>query len=62
MVADCTTDVKASVAEPDGELAFQPLTSSAASTDPRPVARLYVAPSALNPPTPGTALFPDGVV
>ena len=40
MVVDCTTDVKASVATSDGELVFQPFTSSAPSTDPRPVARL----------------------
>jgi hypothetical protein len=61
MVADCTSDIKASVAELDVELVFQPLTSNAPSTDPRPVARLYVAPSALNPSTPGTVLLPDGV-
>ena len=40
IVADCTTDNKASVAEPEVQLGFQPSTSSAPSTDPRPVARL----------------------
>ena len=39
----------------------QPFTSNAPSTDPSPVARLYSAPSAVNPATPGTLLFPDGV-
>ena len=38
----------------------QSLTSNAPSTDPRPVARLY-SPLAVNPVTPGTLLFPDGV-
>jgi hypothetical protein len=37
------------------------LTSREPSTDPNPVASLYVAPLAVNPITPGTLLFPDGV-
>jgi hypothetical protein len=36
-------------------------TSIAPSTEPSPVARLYVPPLAVNPVTPGTLLFPDGV-
>ena len=36
-------------------------TSTAPSTDPSPVARLYSPPLAVNPVTPGTLLFPDGV-
>jgi len=36
-------------------------TSAAPSTDPSPVARLYVPPLAVNPATPGTPLFPEGV-
>jgi hypothetical protein len=45
------------------ELAADPhsLTISEALTDPRPVARLYVAPEAVKPVTPGTLLFPEGV-
>jgi hypothetical protein len=39
----------------------QLLTSTAPSTDPSPVARLYSPPLAVNPVTPGTLLFPDGV-
>src|SRR5580698_8373003 len=37
------------------------LTSTAPSTDPRPVARLYSPPLAANPVTPGTLLLPEGV-
>src|SRR5580692_2723476 len=37
------------------------LTSTAPSTDPSPVARLYSPPLAVNPVTPGTLLFPEGV-
>lgn len=40
MVVDCTTDVKERVGGSDGAPEFQPLTSTAPSTDPRPVARL----------------------
>jgi len=40
---------------------LQLLTSNAASTDPRPVAMLYVAPVAGYPATPGTLLSPEGV-
>jgi hypothetical protein len=36
-------------------------TSNEPSTDPRPVARLYGAPLAVNPFTPGTLLLPEGV-
>jgi hypothetical protein len=36
-------------------------TSSAPSTEPNPVARLYVPLLAVNPVTPGTLLFPVGV-
>ena len=36
-------------------------TSTAPSTDPSPVARLYSPPLAVNPVTPGTLLFPEGV-
>ena len=39
----------------------QSFTSSAPFTEPRPVARLYAAPVAVNPLTPGTLLFPEGV-
>jgi hypothetical protein len=39
----------------------QPLTNSAPSTEPRPVARLYVAPLAIKPVTPGTLFDPEGV-
>jgi hypothetical protein len=35
--------------------------SAAASTEPRPVARLYCAPLAVNPVWPGTLLLPEGV-
>lgn len=40
---------------------LQALTSSAPSTEPSPVARLNAPPLAVNPVTPGTLLFPDGV-
>lgn len=36
-------------------------TNTAPSTDPSPVARLYVPPLAVNPVTPGTPLLPEGV-
>jgi hypothetical protein len=39
----------------------QSFTSAAPSTEPSPVARLYVPPLAVNPATPGTLLFPEGV-
>jgi len=39
----------------------QTLTSTAPSTDPNPVARLYEAPLALKPVTPGTVLLPERV-
>jgi hypothetical protein len=39
----------------------QLFTSNAPSTDPNPVARLYGPPLAVNPVTPGTVLFPEGV-
>ena len=35
--------------------------SAAASTEPKPVARLYCAPLAVNPVSPGTLLLPEGV-
>lgn len=35
--------------------------SAAASTEPKPVARLYCAPLAVNPVWPGTLLLPEGV-
>ena len=38
-----------------------PSTSRLASTEPRPVARLYAAPLAMKPMTPGTELLPVGV-
>lgn len=41
--------------------AAQLLSSTAPSTDPSPVARLYAAPLAVNPGTPGTLLLPEGV-
>ena len=45
---------------------LDPLPHSAASTvpstEPRPVARLYDAPLAVKPVTPGTLLLPEGVV
>jgi hypothetical protein len=37
------------------------LTSTLASTEPRPVARLNAAPEAVKPVTPGTELLPLGV-
>ena len=40
---------------------FHSLTSTAPSTEPSPVARLYAAPPAVNPVTPGTLLFPNCV-
>jgi hypothetical protein len=45
--------------QPDGgvTLSFQWLTSSSASTEPRPLAASYPGP-ALKPATPGTELFP----
>lgn len=39
----------------------QALASAAASTEPKPVARLYCAPLAVNPVWPGTLLLPEGV-
>lgn len=39
----------------------QSFTSITPSTDPRPVARLYVPPLAVYPVTPETLLFPEGV-
>jgi hypothetical protein len=39
----------------------QSFTSTAPSTDPSPVPRLYVPPLAVNPVTPGTLLLPEGV-
>jgi hypothetical protein len=61
-VPDVTDCVKAKFAlvvplEPPPQL----LTSSAPSTDPSPVARLYAPPLAVNPVTPGTLLFPESV-
>ena len=48
-----------------GLVVLDPLPHSAASTvpstEPRPVARLYDAPRAVKPVTPGTLLLPEGV-
>lgn len=57
--ADCVRakSVLATPLDPAPQL----LTSTAPSTDPRPVARLYAPPLAVKPVTPGTLLFPEGV-
>jgi hypothetical protein len=61
----CTVPVVAEGANAkSGPVAVPPphaLTSSAPSTDPRPVARLNVPPLAVDPGTPGTLLLPEGV-
>jgi hypothetical protein len=60
-VTACAAAVRVSV---DGSVSAsmpQPFTSNVPSTDPSPAARLYTAPVAVNPATPGTLLFPDGV-
>ncbi len=53
------------IAKPAGVPVLPPfgqfVTSTFASTEPNPVARLYAAPPAVNPCTPGTLLLPFGV-